>query len=305
MAHMLPIRQRGRSGLPLRLSTRSISQERGKGLPPGRRPPPADSGKAGPGDGHRSPARGEQIPRAQVPLGGDSGYEAILNAWGESTTPPDQGGYLHVYRATRPLHLLYIDGMGAGKTNMGTLDTQDLVLRRLNASRPMDERQRAADLCRIAGSWGLDGVIRMEAGFEIIKCDFSVGLELVTARRRPGSGDSGNVNGGGVLLLEYMRAVSQRYSGIGRDRARIDWGSMVSAWWYPVDLTNPNESGEAAGLPRLVNVSDEELDAMKARIREKIAARLAGGQRRPGTQIDWQGVVDMIVARYADRIKVS
>ncbi|KAG9233273.1 hypothetical protein BJ875DRAFT_464621 [Amylocarpus encephaloides] len=40
--------------------------------------------------------------------------------------PGFSGGYLHIYRTTRPL---YINRMPAGKTTMGTLDTQDYILR--------------------------------------------------------------------------------------------------------------------------------------------------------------------------------
>jgi hypothetical protein len=37
-----------------------------------------------------------------------------------------------IYRETRPLtNLVYIDGMSAGKTTMGTLDTQDYILRNM------------------------------------------------------------------------------------------------------------------------------------------------------------------------------
>jgi hypothetical protein len=43
-------------------------------------------------------------------------------------------GYLHTYTVTHDLRLLYIDGLSAGKTLNGTLDTQDILL--LNSSKP-------------------------------------------------------------------------------------------------------------------------------------------------------------------------
>jgi hypothetical protein len=60
-------------------------------------------------------------------------------------------GYLHIYRTTRPLtNLLYIDGMSAGKTSMGTLDTQDLVLRNSSDGNPTGgDYVRGQELCTL------------------------------------------------------------------------------------------------------------------------------------------------------------
>jgi hypothetical protein len=46
--------------------------------------------------------------------------------------PPDEkpcAGYLHTYRTTKALRLLYVDGQSAAKSDKGTLDVQDLILR--------------------------------------------------------------------------------------------------------------------------------------------------------------------------------
>ena len=92
--------------------------------------------------------------------------------------------FLGGLRRTRPLHLLYVDGMGAAKSHIGTLDFQDsLLLDTRTADNPLaSERERADGLCALCGGWGLDGVVRMEAGFEVIKCDFAVGMEEVRVR---------------------------------------------------------------------------------------------------------------------------
>jgi len=65
--------------------------------------------------------------------------------------PDIMKGYLHIYRTTRPLtNLLYIDGMSAGKTSMGTLDTQDLVLRNSSNDGPTwDDYTRSQELCAL------------------------------------------------------------------------------------------------------------------------------------------------------------
>jgi hypothetical protein len=79
---------------------------------------------------------------------------------------------------TRPLRLLYVDGLSAGKTLNGTLDSQDILL--LNKTVPHDspmggESLRARGLCALASTlWEnkIDGILRMEGGFENILCDF-------------------------------------------------------------------------------------------------------------------------------------
>ncbi|VUC28860.1 unnamed protein product [Clonostachys rosea] len=132
----------------------------------------------------------------------------ILNTGDKNPQIPDdedeekkKGGWLHVYKTTRALPFLYIDGMSGGKTDMGTLDSQDYLLRNKTQEEddepgkphrgPMGEGTRAKELCELSTSWGLQGVIRMEAGFEIIKCDFKDGLEEIQTLRRPARGSGG------------------------------------------------------------------------------------------------------------------
>jgi hypothetical protein len=70
---------------------------------------------------------------------------------------------------------------------------------------------------------------------------------------------------------------------------------MVSAFFYDVNLTNPDASRPE--LPRLVNVTRDERREIKTRVREVVATRHARSD-----SINWQGVVDMIVSRYSDRL---
>ncbi|KAK0712661.1 hypothetical protein B0T26DRAFT_714900 [Lasiosphaeria miniovina] len=212
--------------------------------------------------------------------------------------PHEYPGYLQIYRVTKPFRVLYVDGMGAGKTDLGTLDTQDFLLRNSRSEHPIRDYERGQDLCDIAVAWGLQGVLRMEAGFEIIKCNFSDSIELVSVRQRPALADPGSEDYFEISHLEYMRAVSQRYHGIGSGRAVLDFSSMVSALFYPVNLTNPDP--ERPELLRLAGATEKQLHAIRLRLAEVVKAR---GGDTPASSIDWQGVVDMIVARYADRLK--
>lgn len=103
--------------------------------------------------------------------------------------------FLLTYQATRPVRALYFDGESAALMGLGQLDTQMLQLF-ANVSGPPgkgfmslgDEYLRAHGLCdwlEAAGlrgrGWGLEGVVRMNAGFEVIWCDFvSPSLRLVS-----------------------------------------------------------------------------------------------------------------------------
>lgn len=207
-------------------------------------------------------------------------------------------GWLHVYRTTRPLRFLYVDGMSGGKTDMGTLDTQDYLLRSRHSQRrargnaPVRERERAEFLCRLCEEWDLQGIIRMEAGFEIIKCDFTDGLEQVQAFRR-----SGRELRSETRQFEYLRGIAERYFDIGSSRTVIDYSSMVSAFFFPVNLTNPDAG--RPDLPRLSQATGAELAA----INEYLSATVEKRRDDPPRGIDWQDVSDIIVSRYADRLE--
>ena len=227
--------------------------------------------------------------------------DALQPQWKEALGQDDGGhgkprpsipGWLQTYQTNRPLRLLYIDGMAAAKSDFGPLDTQDYLLSGNFARVPFDEWNRAHSLCQLATEWRLDGFIRMEAGFEIIKCNFSDGLDQLSARRRPPR-DSPAATGLN-MLLEYIRDVSARYNGIDASRVILDYSSMISAYFYPVNLTNPDP---ISNIPRLLSSTPAEL----SHIRSDLAALITKSHLH--TSIDWQGVVDMISKRYSNRLQ--
>ncbi|KID79305.1 uncharacterized protein G6M90_00g021040 [Metarhizium brunneum] len=208
-------------------------------------------------------------------------------------------GWLHVYRTTRPLRFLYVDGMSGGKTDMGTLDTQDYLLRsryshedKRQGNTPIRERERAEFLCRLCEEWDLQGIIRMEAGFEIIKCDFTDGLEQVQAFRR-----SSRELRSETRQFEYLRGIAERYFDIGSSRTVIDYSSMVSAFFFSVNLTNPDAG--RPDLPRLSEATGAELAAINKYFNATVEKR----RDETPPSIDWQDVSDIIVSRYADRLE--
>ena len=225
--------------------------------------------------------------------------------------PPDDNepceGYLHTYRTAKELRLLYLDGQSAAKSDKGTLDVQDIILRDpgfeadsppKDPSRrpggPPSEQLRAVELChRAETEWKgkIDGILRMEAGFEVILCSFEDNLDLVSIKQEsprksgPGTRDPAD-------QLNYYRAVAARFDGIGGHRVSLDYDSFVSVYAY-ANATEIND----VGLPRVVNESY---------IIEDIRSDVTEMLTRPGSSftdsLDWQAITDMIVARYAHRI---
>lgn len=108
-----------------------------------------------------------------------------------------RNSFLLTYQTTRPIKALYFDGESAALMGLGQLDTQMLHLFG-NVSGPPDggrgfiglgqEYLRAHGLCNwledvgLRGQgWGFEGIVRMNAGFEMIWCDFvSPSLRLVS-----------------------------------------------------------------------------------------------------------------------------
>ncbi|KAK0120601.1 hypothetical protein ONS96_010805 [Cadophora gregata f. sp. sojae] len=254
-------------------------------------------GPRGPGRGHPGERPGERPPPPTDGPSRQSGETPLKEYIDEKDSEPTTYGYLHVYRTSRPLtRLLYLDGMSAGKTLMGTLDTQDYVICKDSNTgiiNPMDDYVRAECMCKIGAEHGIEGIIRMEAGFELILCNFSANLEFITANQRPkydapeGILDSSH--------FEYMRGVAARYQGITAGRMKVDYSSMVSAYFYPLNLTNPNSSRPE--LPRLPTSDHEGLAQIKADVLDIFS------QGSEIKTVDWQGVVDMVVTRYSDRLK--
>lgn len=228
-------------------------------------------------------------------------------------------GYFHTYIANRPLNLLYIGGESAAKCDLGPMDSQDLILvdgTRDGKKHPWGgEMARATELCALAKEWAfeaggtIDGFVRMEAGFEIIYCDFFDGLDLLSVQGSPFRNETGiHIDPSEDIRLgidsktmdfEWLRAAAARFHGHPAGRLDIDWSSMVSAFAYPVNLSNPD--WDRQDLPRVINATQEDRLNIRARLREVVVERGGRNTAEKGV-VDWQGVVDRIVTRFSKRL---
>lgn len=201
-------------------------------------------------------------------------------------------GYIQSYQATKDLHALYLDGMAGGKTSLGTMDLELYVLYgKENKNFEDDEWVRAEAVCKLITPWGYDGYVRMEIGFEYIHCDFGKDLEQVS--NLPVYSLYGLIGDSRLILSQWARAVAEDYNGVGSDRLRIDYSSMVSGLFYPLNITTMDP--KRPDLMRLATAGMDELQKLKPELE-----RMTRQPRR--FTINWQAVTDTIIRRYANRL---
>ena len=201
---------------------------------------------------------------------------------------------MHTYVPKHPLKLLYIDGLSAGKTTNGTLDTQDVLLLNLINSDIANDLGRAQGLCNLSSTlWEnrIDGILRMEGGFEIILCNFEKHLETKDIMPVVYNEWRGSV----MNLWVYFKAITKRYHGIGGGRAVLDYENFVSAFEYPeLDLWN-NDVISDMEMPRLQKAKPRDLQKVK----DAVTAMILSPSSGEGKSVNWQEVIDMLVTRYS------
>ncbi|CAF9914513.1 MAG: hypothetical protein HETSPECPRED_001999 [Heterodermia speciosa] len=192
-----------------------------------------------------------------------------------------RNSFLSTYQTTRPAKCLYFDGASASLWGSGTLDTQMLLvygnttgIPTTNSSRPVswDEYDRARRLCgwiheQDAGvpGQGIEGIVRMNAGFELIWCNFSSpSLRLVSRL---------NVS---VPLLNHDRT-----STVAEQVERPNFPSSAFDLLASADLPIPEVQNSWEREPFLVSQNWDELTSA---IRSYSADDLAS-YREPGIKV--------------------
>ncbi|PNP40495.1 hypothetical protein TGAMA5MH_07492 [Trichoderma gamsii] len=205
-------------------------------------------------------------------------------------------GYLQTYQTTRDVQLLYVDGSGAAKSPIGTLDSQDYVLFP-NSSwewyNIQSEMKRATAMCDMITKWGWAGIMRMEIGYEVIWCDFKSDSLHHESSVRGFLQEDRLKDEEFITTYLWARAVAERYDGLGGDRVKVDFSSMVSGFFFPINISNTDPE-----RPDLIR-----LKAAKPEHRLDISAYLQKVFAEPRRfNVNWQGVVDMIVTRFSKRL---
>lgn len=237
----------------------------------------------------------------------------------------DRLGYFHTYQTTRPLRLLYLDGLSAGLSCIGTLDLQDRLL--FHDNPPFDpattvgcmsrfppppdapsrdallaiEYVRAKRFCDlVATTWKgrIDGFIRTTYAHEIMLCNFTAAevkpTRIAAAPVLPDARHDAYSEG-----FAYYQACATRFDGIGGNRVQVYMEDFVTLFAYPESF-----AFDARGLPRVINETaavQPARDAITALILSKIGQEDKASGLLVST-VDWQSVADMIVSRYTDRI---
>ena len=235
-----------------------------------------------------------------------------------SVAPTDDevGSWVHTYIAGRDLRLIYVDGMSAAKTNNGTQSTQDRIFLNdtFHESQVTNEIERAKEMCRIIReTWDdrLDGILRMEAGFEIILCSFERDLEFIRAvRMKPEKiplSSLDNDDGYGYWWANktigqifpdtgsWVKAITARYHGIGGNRVRLNYNNFVTAFTHDLDIFG----GESKKYrPRLEHLDSSLLEPVRQELNTLVMTHDASE-----ISFDWQAVADMIIERYSHTLK--
>jgi hypothetical protein len=258
----------------------------------------------------------------------DSSQQVLDEIMGSVNSDSEAGGYLHTYEAAKDLRLLYVDGMSAGPGSREAYDSQDLILFNdsIGDTKPMpdipvggppSEKQRAYYACRLAQeTWGdkIDGLVRTEADFEIILCNFERDLEVVhITQTKPGSGGGfpggkpgkgrgpggpkgpggpGGPRGPRGPSGDYL-TFATRFDELMGEKVVLDFDNFVTAYTYGLDLF-PNN----AALPQLRHIPMEQLAVIRNDINTLVDTR------KPSLDVfDWRSVADAIVFRYSDELQ--
>lgn len=175
-----------------------------------------------------------------------------------------------------------------------------LLLNLTETDGPMGgENERAIGMCNLASTlWKgkIDGILRMEGGFEIILCNFEQHLErtgVVAVKGRDGPGHPG-----GPGNWQYIRAIASRYHSIGGERVTIDYEDFVSVFAYSdLDDLFVNDVQSDYAMPRLQNVKEADRLHIKDEVTDMILRKDWDGESKSR---NWQAVADMVVQRFSE-----
>ncbi|KAG1742245.1 uncharacterized protein EDB91DRAFT_303028 [Suillus paluster] len=209
--------------------------------------------------------------------------------------------------ATRSLKILYFDGSSAAKVMDGTMDIQFIVAWGESIPERAGDEEVIKALCTWGKEFGIDGFARMEMDFEVMLCDFTAGVEVVSflhvvvpkgemSYPQPPPFDSDIW----MRRFEGMHAGSWHNRYPGDSRIVLDLTGLISL--YDTALA-PSLVPVRAGLERcdhrVLGISSNDISRLMRKLTEVVS--------RPdpvGSGIDWKTLIHVIVDRYADRLEL-
>jgi len=232
----------------------------------------------------------------------------------------------------RDLRLLYFDGSSAAKMKDGPMDSQDVVAwGRPRPDKRFSERERLEALCEWGRPFGLDGFVRMEFHFEVMICDISDGLEVVTLlnllpknatmpRRRP---PVDRPNGPrlpppppfphpeppppgwrGSLLSEIIGFFEAHVAGgwhdhaPGETRVHLDYSGLVTFYDTTLSSLVDARRGKDRLHHRLEQISPADVERVLTELRSVLTRK-----QGKGSNVDWASIARVVMERYADRLE--
>ncbi|KAI0246598.1 hypothetical protein BJV78DRAFT_125115 [Lactifluus subvellereus] len=245
--------------------------------------------------------------------------------------------YVISLQTRRDLRLVYFDGSSAAKMPGGSLDTQDIVAwGELRQDKLLLERERINTLCDWGRPFGLDGFVRMEFHFEVMICDMTDGLEVITlldmlpkndtgpSRRSPKDhpGDNprlpplplpkfppfppptgpppnwrGSLPDGSADMFEAILAGSWHDRAPGETRVHLDLTGLVT--FYDPTLSSLVEArlGKDKMHHRLKGISTTDKERVISELRTVLTRKQGGG-----SGVDWRSITRAVTERYAERL---
>ncbi|CAK5279371.1 unnamed protein product [Mycena citricolor] len=230
--------------------------------------------------------------------------------------------HLLTFRTTAEANVVYFDGMSAA-WGPGWLDSQHMFIYGAKEGREKDIRlfddyERADRLCEWAKLWDIDGIVRMNAGFELIWCDFSSPkLQLVSRlnitppdtsprRSRPdirGRDLSFDTNSAPdwpdisplaqTSTLEWIRAAARRAVS-KQPHITLQTAGLVS--FYNPRLTSLAPTGPMHSH-RSFNISRDDAQRVVRDVEEALHSLRKG----KGSGLDWGAAASGIVEYWGDR----
>ncbi|GAD96255.1 serine protein kinase, putative [Paecilomyces variotii No. 5] len=174
----------------------------------------------------------------------------------------DRNSHLLTYQTTRTVGCLYFDGESATLMGTGQMDSLNLFIYGNLTGPPgnghwrglFDEYSRATSICKwvedrgLGGlGWGVEGVVRMNAGFEMIWCNFtSPSIRLMSKLNV-----TAPLLSNGLDLSSYRSSVFEGTEDIRTNKAETQPSN--SYYPLPTETRNPGHSTDPPDPPRPPN----------------------------------------------------